>query len=268
MVMLSVHYCGVYAIFASPVGKLIKLLLALSVFEGEQCFGSNAHCKLLEDTLEQYNRTKNSIIFITADNCSTNKSLVKIIDVPMIGCFSHRLNLAVQLFCNSSIKITTVLDKIRVLMVFLKTPKARGWLIQYTSLAPSLDNDTRWDSKYAMLKKYVRLVPVLSNKHRISLSEQQIKEEEDAMVTQSKTSSSESDDTNDNDYVPAPIVNTVIDHNTIRSFLLTDEEEKTIETLSVVLKDCKSVSKRLQKKIAHYFWLQHCLILWLLNIQV
>ena len=79
----GIHYCGVYAVYATEEGVPVKLLLALSVFESEQSFGSDAHRKLLEATLKQYNRDINSVMFITADNCSTNKALVNIIGIPI-----------------------------------------------------------------------------------------------------------------------------------------------------------------------------------------
>ena len=118
--------------YATEDDQPVKLLLALSVFEGEQSFGSEAHRILLEATLQQYNKSMGSLLFITADNCSTNKSLVYIIGVPMIGCFSHRLNLAVQKYCDADFSISASLSKIRELMIFLRTSKGRGWLRQYT----------------------------------------------------------------------------------------------------------------------------------------
>ena len=64
----------------------------------------------------------------------------------------------------------------------------------------------------------------------------------------SSKSSSEREDSADDDYLPPSSTLAPIDHSVIRALLLSPLQETTIEELVVVLKDCKSVSKRLQKE--------------------
>ena len=47
------------------------------------------------------------IIFLVADNENTNQAVADLIKVPMIGCYSHRLNLAVQKIEESHTVTTT-----------------------------------------------------------------------------------------------------------------------------------------------------------------
>ena len=104
--------------------------------------------------------------FICADNCSTNIKLCNDSGVPMKGCDSHRLSLAVQEVLGPEEKrgrtgvvvqqaslmqtITTKLDRC---MGALKTLKNASLLRAKISLKPERRNKTRWSSLYNMIKK-------------------------------------------------------------------------------------------------------------------
>jgi hypothetical protein len=106
-------------------------------------------------------------LFIVADNCSTNGAVVRFeeINVPLIGCKAHIFNLALKLVfkgaCEKKGKdgkgsiSDGPITKVHKIMNHLDTLKNRGILreneIHY---APVLDNETRWTSKYSMLKRY------------------------------------------------------------------------------------------------------------------
>ena len=38
------------------------------------------------------------IIYLVQDNCSVNKKLSRNLGIPLVGCNSHKLNLAVQMY--------------------------------------------------------------------------------------------------------------------------------------------------------------------------
>ena len=59
-------------------------------------FGAQTQQVFLILTLEMYGCGKENIDFLGADNCSTNLSTAQLLQVPMIGCKSHLLNLAVK----------------------------------------------------------------------------------------------------------------------------------------------------------------------------
>ncbi|KAG6962595.1 hypothetical protein JG688_00008523 [Phytophthora aleatoria] len=57
---------------------------------------ADAHIKLFDCMLDVYNKTLDMVAFIVGDNCSTNQSIATKLDVPLVGCASHRFNLAVN----------------------------------------------------------------------------------------------------------------------------------------------------------------------------
>lgn len=123
------------------------------------------------DVLQFYGLDFVAIEFMSGDNAYVNQSLcAKIEDwlrrekqidrtVPLVGCASHRLNLAVQLMYseNENPAYFRMVDKVQALMVDLKTLKNKVKVAMHTSLCPQLRNDTRWGSTYAMLVKYLKL---------------------------------------------------------------------------------------------------------------
>jgi hypothetical protein len=43
-----------------------------------------------------FGKTLSQCLFIVGDNCGVNKRLANLMGVPLVGCASHRLNLAVK----------------------------------------------------------------------------------------------------------------------------------------------------------------------------
>ncbi|CAG8689220.1 2098_t:CDS:2, partial [Gigaspora rosea] len=66
------------------------------------------------------------------------------LDLPLVGCASHRLNLAVNDLISSS---SILVNQIRAIVIMMQTYKNRGKLAKVTSLMPILDNATRWMSQ-------------------------------------------------------------------------------------------------------------------------
>ena len=110
--------------------------------------------------------------FLSMDNCSTNRKLSTDSGSPMVGCGSHRLNLAVQKTLGDEEKrsrngiVTTpasqmqqLVRKVDLLMGELRTLKNSALLRLQTSLQPERRNATRWSSLFQMLLKWERLRP-------------------------------------------------------------------------------------------------------------
>lgn len=129
------------------------------------------------DVLEFYGLDFEAIEFITGDNAYVNQSLcTKIEDwllrekqiqrtIPLVGCASHRLNLAVQLIYSVQVNpvYSQMVDKVQALMIDLRSLKNKVKLAVHTSLSPQLRNDTRWGSTYRMLLKYKKLCEATNN---------------------------------------------------------------------------------------------------------
>ncbi|ETM52021.1 hypothetical protein L914_04250 [Phytophthora nicotianae] len=112
------------------------------------------------DTLTRYRKLWETVKFMVGDNCSVNQCIGRREGaIPLVGCASHRFNLAVQDFLMSETKL---IAKIQALMTKLRTIKGRALLRRVSKLAPLLRNDTRWSSTYAMVKRYVCLEPAIS----------------------------------------------------------------------------------------------------------
>ena len=104
--------------------------------------------------LSQYGKTMNNVVAIIADNCEANKCLSDQCEVPLIGCHSHRLALAVKEFLKQD---EAVLSKVHALMVKLESPNLSGELKKYTSLRPIVNNTTRWLSVMQMIERYMKI---------------------------------------------------------------------------------------------------------------
>ncbi|EGZ08092.1 hypothetical protein PHYSODRAFT_435116, partial [Phytophthora sojae] len=82
------------AIFAATK-KGIRFL-AFSPFQDEASQTASEHIAFLDLVLDHYGLDVANMIAIVADNMETNKAIARRIKVPMIGCATHRFNLAVR----------------------------------------------------------------------------------------------------------------------------------------------------------------------------
>ena len=112
------------------------------------------------DVLSKYDRSFESIDFLSGDNCTVNgvlatkitthlraKNIIKL--VPLVGFASHRLNLSIRLFYEApNSKYYALVNKVNDLMVELRTLKNKYKLAAKTKLNPVKRNDTRWGSIY------------------------------------------------------------------------------------------------------------------------
>jgi hypothetical protein len=149
----SLYFVGVYAYY--EVENVLKTpLLAISPLLDESKMDADAHIEFFEETLKVYTNTRASIKFVIADNCSTNQSIASKMGIPLIGCASHRLNLALKKYLES---YEPLLGKVDKLMSALSTKKIGGLLRKKTDLRPVKRNVTRWSSTFEMLQRYLRL---------------------------------------------------------------------------------------------------------------
>lgn len=180
------HYIGIFATWVrEDDGTVVKRLLACGVqdlpenAEEAASFGFTAEDigDYLSDILICYGHDLSSIEFLTGDNAYVNDALCSKIEawlfrqknirriIPLIGCASHKLNLAVQYLCSElhNPDWYLVITRVHALMVSLKTLKNRVRLAVVTSLNPEVRNDTRWRSTFLMLRKYLKLVTATDN---------------------------------------------------------------------------------------------------------
>ena len=108
----------------------------------------------IKTILELYDKDTHNIIFMTGDNCPTNKLLARLLHVNFIGCASHRFNLTVTKIID---EYETLITKIHNLMTKLLTLKNSAKLRKQTKLRPLTNNITRWSSICSMVQRYNEL---------------------------------------------------------------------------------------------------------------
>ncbi|RKP18223.1 hypothetical protein ROZALSC1DRAFT_30060, partial [Rozella allomycis CSF55] len=147
------HYVGLFSV--TPGSPL--RLLTLSPLQNEEALDTESHVVFLEDTLEIYGKGRDFLQFIVGNNCNLMKSIANVFNVPLLGCASHRFNLAVQQLLDE--KYPGIMVKLKELMKRLNRLKLKQWgkWRHKTKLSPVVYNDTRWSGKYAMVREYLQL---------------------------------------------------------------------------------------------------------------
>ncbi|KAF1788456.1 Ribonuclease H-like domain [Phytophthora cactorum] len=95
---LSEHYLAVFACYEVN-GKVKTPLLCMAPLlnEPDDDLSAVAHMEFLANMLPRdFGKQLQQCVFIVGDNCSVNRRLATLVNVPLVGCASHRLNLAVQ----------------------------------------------------------------------------------------------------------------------------------------------------------------------------
>ena len=108
-----------------------------------------------EITLFIFKRNITNVVSITGKDCSTNQILAVFLGVPLVGCASNRLNLAVNTLLEDDYSV--ILGKMNNVMKKLSALKRRGSLRLVTPLAPITRIVTRWSSTYMMMKRVLEL---------------------------------------------------------------------------------------------------------------
>jgi hypothetical protein len=153
----SSHYCAIFATYLKN-GVVENPLLGFSPLLDETSLTAACHADYIVSILQQYDCSLDRLQFLVGDNCSTNKLLSTILNVEMIGCASHRLNLACKKVLKSQ-KVT--IDKIHNLMTGFSSLKCAGKLRTLTKLKPIRQNTTRWTSTMCMIERFNQLRPFI-----------------------------------------------------------------------------------------------------------
>jgi hypothetical protein len=178
------HYVGVFATWTNTSGGVITRLLSCGVqdlSDGEvllNTFGFSADDigDYIFDVLSRYDREFQHIEFLCGDNCAVNgllsdkisawlsreKNIVR--RIPLIGCASHRLNLAVSsLYKQPGSDYYEVVKKVNLLISELRTLKNQYKVNAKFGKSILRANDTRWNSTFTALSRYLEFHPLISS---------------------------------------------------------------------------------------------------------
>ena len=147
------HYIAVFACYCKDEIAETPLLAIAPPFD-EENYDAASHWAFIGDVLDLYGKGLDNLIFLIGDNAPVNKSLADMLNVPFIGCASHRFNLACKKFLKP---FELPLQRINKLMGVLRNIKQAGKLRKKTDLEPVKRNVTRWSSTYSMLSRFFEI---------------------------------------------------------------------------------------------------------------
>lgn len=113
------HYIGVAAAYMKSGGdgkeQPVQTMLSMKplLAEGVQGMRACDHIDHVERVLQVYGKTTDNILCLVGDNCSVNQSMARILGIPLIGCASHKFNLAVRQWIAQQAELTPILKKVR-----------------------------------------------------------------------------------------------------------------------------------------------------------
>ena len=128
------------------------MLLSFRPLGDETSQNAAAHVEHLTEILAEYSVDKTNVAFMVLDNCAVNCKIASDMDIPMIGCASHRLNLAVQKHVFE--RVSDTITKVHELMKKLKRGTRAALLASRCAHRAAPKNDTRWTSTFDMLERY------------------------------------------------------------------------------------------------------------------
>ncbi|ETL77656.1 hypothetical protein L917_21410 [Phytophthora nicotianae] len=144
----STYYVGIYAIYVIADTPLLAPL-----FE-ENAFGADLRIAFIMETLAVSGKQPGCVRFIIGDNCITIQAIATRMGLPLVGCASHRINLAIQ---QHVAEHEALLSQVNELACQLRTKKNAATLLKHTELRPAKRNVTRWSSTFKMARRFLQI---------------------------------------------------------------------------------------------------------------
>ncbi|KAG3084473.1 hypothetical protein PI125_g19502 [Phytophthora idaei] len=121
------HYLAVYGCYETTDGRPKHPLLSLApvMDEPDDHLNADGHMMAISRFLSFFGKSLDDCRFLVGDNCAVNKRLANLLRVPLIGCASHRLNLAVREYLEP---YESSLEEVQRLMRKLRTVKQAAQL--------------------------------------------------------------------------------------------------------------------------------------------
>jgi hypothetical protein len=121
------HFVAIFATLVDCYDDCLQYLLACSPMGNESSQNGDSFIEYLEDTLQVYGKTTNNVAFLVSDNTELNPSIARKLEIPFVGCMSHRLALAIAEHLET-LNFEPLLKRIHQLMVNLSSSKMRAFM--------------------------------------------------------------------------------------------------------------------------------------------
>lgn len=169
------HYIGISASYTDKTGAddesgnhvsgVHSSLLSIKPLLVDEIAGMSAsdHLKHISKALKMYGKDVEDILCFVGDNCSVNRRMSKDLDVPLLGCASHKFNLAVREWIKDQPSLDHIIKKVAFVMKKASTLKIAAKLRKLTAYSTVRENDTRWSSTFQMLSRYDLISTELSS---------------------------------------------------------------------------------------------------------
>lgn len=132
----STHYVAVFASYSDSCDNGYQTRLPNLSPVGDECsLSSQGYRDFLTCVLELYQKSWANIVWLISDKLNTNKALSTILQLPLIRCASHRLNLAMKEKLKDREELLQKVDKIMIELC--------GLLLAEKQKKPKIPNATR-----------------------------------------------------------------------------------------------------------------------------
>jgi len=163
-----VDYIAIFAVCDSILNN--SVFPGFSPFENEADLSAGDHAKFLKFVLgDIFKRSIENVRYLVGGNIVVNRKLSRDLDIPLIGCNSHKLNLAAQEYLGQKKEtkvdkykrtvtqsaLRTLLTKLTELMKNLQTIKGKATLRNFEAYVAVYPNETRWDGNFRMVDRFV-----------------------------------------------------------------------------------------------------------------
>lgn len=105
---------GFFPIRRYAILYILSYFLYLTSFKDEYDLSAASHLEFIKFHLSVFGKSTDNVICLIGDNVSTNKALATLMGKPLVGCASHRFNLAVQQYL---LPHELILSRLQSLMV-------------------------------------------------------------------------------------------------------------------------------------------------------
>jgi hypothetical protein len=120
----------------------------------EPTFSTSNLKEFVQDVLEAYGKGVENVMYLVTEYNTVHTSLADELGIPMIGCASHRFDVACHAFLQSS---EPILERIQCLMYTLFHRKYRRQIELKTDAEVVFRDAARWSTNFEMLQSFFQL---------------------------------------------------------------------------------------------------------------